>query len=103
MSIPEISYQSLKTTVGYQASYRIETSAGAVIPQLRGAWEHEFRDDEVSASGIPLGQPASNIGIGGVGVLWQFAPNMFATLDYEARYADEFDSHSVWLRVGASF
>ena len=103
LSIPEISYQSLKTTVGYQASYRIETSAGAVIPQLRGAWEHEFRDDEVSASGIPLGQPASNIGIGGVGVLWQFAPNMFATLDYEARYADEFDSHSVWLRVGASF
>ena len=37
--------ESLTSVVGGQISYAISTAFGVLLPQVRGEWEHEFKDD----------------------------------------------------------
>ncbi|MEM9081597.1 MAG: autotransporter domain-containing protein, partial [Verrucomicrobiota bacterium] len=103
LSYSDVDVDSLRSQLGYQASYEISTQVGKVVPQVRAAWEHEFEDDEIIVSGLSLGEPASDIAVLGAAVYWQFHSSAYAVLDYEARLADNFDSHTIWLRIGAEF
>lgn len=100
---PTVDLESLVTTLGYQASYRMPTQMGDVVPQVRAAWEHEFEDDPVIAAGVNLGEPDSDKAVFGGGVLWQFSQDFYALLDYQARLGDAADSHNVLLRIGGFF
>jgi outer membrane autotransporter protein len=44
---PSASVESFVTRLGYQASYHMDSAYGAVIPQVRATWEHEFENDPV--------------------------------------------------------
>ncbi len=95
--------ESLATRLGYQASYRMPTGVGDVIPQVRASWEHEFEDDAVLVGGVNIGEPDADKAVLGAGVLWHFHENFYGILDYEARLGDTADSHNVVLRVGGIF
>ncbi len=39
-------YDSLKSRLGWQASYPIQVGFGTITPQIRASWLHEFADDD---------------------------------------------------------
>ena len=55
MGFNEQNIRSLTTTVGSQASYAISVPFGVVIPQIHGAWHHEYKNDGRTAKATLLG------------------------------------------------
>jgi uncharacterized protein YhjY with autotransporter beta-barrel domain len=98
-------YDSLISRAGWQASYRIETGFGAITPQVRAAWEHEFLNEnefiKVSLVNSPYrwlagGSSRPNYSVSarttspdedylnvGGGVLIEFGPEFSIILNYE--------------------
>jgi uncharacterized protein YhjY with autotransporter beta-barrel domain len=103
LTYAETDVDSVVTSVGYQASYAVETAAGTIVPQLRAAWEHEFEDQGVQFAGATIGGTDDDTAVLGAGVLWQFHELAYSVLDYEARLAEDLDRHQVNLRVGLTF
>ena len=50
LDVPEQSFGSLVGSIGWQASYAIETRYGRIIPQIRAGYDHEFMNDNESLS-----------------------------------------------------
>jgi len=95
---------SLIGSLGYQVSYRIPVSRGELILQGRAAWEHQFEDQEFTFAGNSIGAVVDDDAAAlGAGLLWQFQPNAYAVLDYQARLSADFDHHHLALRVGCTF
>ncbi len=100
---PEQDIESLASFLGYQLSFPIQTSGGTLVPQLRGAWEHEFEDDPNNLFGFPLGQVDEDIAVVGAGIGYYCNSGWNAVLDYEARLSSNVEGHYVSLKVGKEF
>ncbi|HZT86446.1 MAG TPA: autotransporter domain-containing protein, partial [Stellaceae bacterium] len=71
-------FNSLRTRLGATASLPMQWAGGALTPELRAAWTHEFIDDRGNASetfigsgaptflqiGAPVGRDAADLGLG---------------------------------------
>ncbi|MEK7951211.1 autotransporter outer membrane beta-barrel domain-containing protein [Luteolibacter soli] len=99
---PEQDIDSLVSTLGYQLSFPIALSHGTLVPQVRGAWEHEFEDGN-TIFGIPLGQPAEDVAVLGAGLGFYCQSGWNAVLDYEARLSSDIEGHYVSLKIGKEF
>jgi len=102
-AFPEQDVESLASLLGYQLSFPIQTSAGTLVPQVRGAWEHEFEDDANSLFGFPLGERDEDIAVLGAGIGYYFNGGWNTVLDYEARLSSNIEGHYVSLKVGKEF
>jgi uncharacterized protein YhjY with autotransporter beta-barrel domain len=100
---PEQDIESLASTLGYQLSFPIRTSGGTLVPQLRGAWEHEFEDDANSLFGFALGERDEDVAVLGAGIGYYCNSGWNAVLDYEARLSSNIEGHYVSLKVGKEF
>ncbi len=100
-------YQSLITTLGWQATLTHETSWGHLKPQLRLGYGHEGVDQNTSVSGSLAGNPLisatrTNISPGedwmevGAGLSFDFnGSNLSVYLDYTGQYLREgVEAHS---------
>ena len=103
LSFPEQDVESLASTLGYQLSFPIKTSAGILVPQIRGAWEHEFEDDGNEILGISLGERDEDLAVFGAGIGYYFNSGWNTVLDYEGRIGSEVEGHYVSLKVGKEF
>lgn len=100
---PEQDIESLASTLGYQASFPIHLNHGTLVPQVRGAWEHEFEDDGNSIFGIPLGERDEDVAVLGAGLGFYCQSGWNAVLDYEARLSSNIEGHYVSLKIGKEF
>ena len=100
---PSMGYESLLGRIGYSVSKIIPLSRGTLVPQIRAAWEHEFEDDEDFIGTFPLGLPDEDRFVAGAGIAWEFSENGRLILNYEGRFASDFDSHQVNLHLGYKF
>jgi uncharacterized protein YhjY with autotransporter beta-barrel domain len=101
---PEQDIESLASTLGYQLSFPIRTSRGGVwVPQVRGAWEHEFEDDANTLFGFPLGERDEDVAVLGAGLGFYCHTGWNAVIDYEARLSSNIEGHYVSLKVGKEF
>jgi len=55
MRFNEQNIQSLTTTVGSQISYAFSVPFGVIVPQLHGAWHHEYKNNSRTAKATLLG------------------------------------------------
>jgi uncharacterized protein YhjY with autotransporter beta-barrel domain len=100
---PEQDIESLASTLGYQLSFPIALSRGTLVPQVRGAWEHEFEDDANALFGVPLGERDEDTAVLGAGIGYYCQSGWNAVLDYEARLSSNIEGHYVSLKVGKEF
>lgn len=100
---PEQDIESLASILGYQASFPIKLSGGTLVPQVRGAWEHEFEDDANSLFGFSLGERDEDIAVLGAGIGYYCNSGWNAVLDYEARLSSNIDGYFVSLKIGKEF
>lgn len=97
-------FDSLTGSLGYQASYYADTELGLIIPQIRVAAEHDFENDDTTVAGVTLGgAPDENVAVVGLGVLWEISDNIYATADYEGRFASDTEIHRGVVRIGIPF
>ncbi len=99
----DVDYESLATQLGYQASFPITVAGGTLVPQVRGAWEHEFEHNQGHLAGIPTGSLPEDVAVLGAGIGYYLNSGWNVVLDYEARLASKADSHYVSLKVGKEF
>lgn len=102
-AFPEQDLESLASVLGYQLSFPIQTGAGTLVPQIRGAWEHEFEDDGNTFIGFPLGERDEDIAVFGAGIGYYFSSGWNTVLDYEGRFSSNVEGHYVSLKVGKEF
>lgn len=102
-TFPDMEFESLIGRLGYKVSKIINSSKGTFIPQVRIAWEHEFKNDQVTIGSLTLGAPDEDRLVLGTGVAWEFSQNGSIFLNYEGRFADDLESHLVSLRLGLKF
>lgn len=102
-TFPSMEFESLLSRVGYQVSRVIDTSRGAIIPQFRAAWEHEFENDPATIASLPLGVTDDDRIVLGAGVAWEFSENGRVILNYEGRFASDLESHQIGIRLGFKF
>jgi hypothetical protein len=100
---PEQDIESLASTLGYQISVPIKLNHGALVPQFRGAWEHEFEDDANTLFGFPLGERDEDVAVLGAGLGFYCQSGWNAVLDYEARLSSNIEGHYVSLKIGKQF
>jgi uncharacterized protein YhjY with autotransporter beta-barrel domain len=100
---PEQDLESLVSILGYQLSFPVQTGAGTLVPQVRGAWEHEFEDDANNLFGFPLGERDEDAAVLGAGIGYYFNSGWNTVLDYEARLSSNVEGHYVSLKVGKEF
>jgi uncharacterized protein YhjY with autotransporter beta-barrel domain len=100
---PEQDLESLASTLGYQASFPIRMTHGTLVPQIRGAWEHEFEDDANVLFGVPLGERDEDVAVLGAGLGFYCQSGWNAVLDYEARLSSNIEGHYVALKIGKEF
>jgi uncharacterized protein YhjY with autotransporter beta-barrel domain len=103
LTFPEQDIESLASTLGYQLSFPIKTSAGVLVPQIRGAWEHEFEDDGNNIFGLSLGERDEDLAVFGAGIGYYFNSGWNTVLDYEGRLGSEVEGHYVSLKLGKEF
>lgn len=103
VSVPDQDIESLSSILGYQLSFPIATGAGTLVPQVRGAWEHEFEDDGNNFLGIALGERDEDVAVLGAGIGYYFNNGWNTVLDYEARLSSHVEGHYVSLKVGKEF
>jgi len=97
-------FESFTGSLGYQASYYADTELGLIIPQARLAVEHDFENEDTTVAGVTLGgAPDENVGVFGLGIIWEISDGVYATADYEARFASDTEIHQGVLRVGIPF
>jgi uncharacterized protein YhjY with autotransporter beta-barrel domain len=100
---PEQDIESLASQLGYQLSFPIRLTGGSLVPQVRGAWEHEFEDDANSLFGFPLGERDEDVAVLGAGIGFYCNSGWNTVLDYEARLSSNIEGHYVSLKVGKEF
>jgi hypothetical protein len=103
LSFPEQDVESLASTLGYQLSFPVKTSTGTLVPQVRGAWEHEFEDDGNNILGLTLGERDEDLAVFGAGIGYYCNSGWNTVLDYEGRLGSEVEGHYVSLKVGKEF
>ena len=89
--------------IGFCLLVPIQTSAGTLVPQVRGAWEHEFEDDGTTILGFPLGERDEDTAVFGAGIGYYFNSGWNTVLDYEGRLGSNIEGHYVSLKVGKEF
>ena len=97
---PEQDLESLVSILGYQLSFPMQTGAGTLVPQVRGAWEHEFEDDPNNLFGFSLGERDEDAAVLGAGIGYYFNGGWNTVLDYEARLSSHVEGHYVSWKVG---
>jgi len=87
--------QSVRTAVGLQVSYAFSVPFGVLVPQLRGEWRHEFKNDARSVTAtysndpfgtaivIPTEFPDRNYFALAAGISGAFARGISAFVNYE--------------------
>jgi uncharacterized protein YhjY with autotransporter beta-barrel domain len=103
ITVPEQDIESLAGILGYQLSFPIKTGSGTLVPQVRGAWEHEFEEDGNEFFGIALGERDEDAAVLGAGIGYYCNSGWNAVLDYEARLSSHVEGHYVSLKVGKEF
>lgn len=104
LNYPSTDVDSLTSSLGYQASYRIPITQGELILQGRVAWEHQLEDQDLNFAGNSIGGVVDDdAAVLGTGILWQFHQNAYAVLDYQSRLSGDIDHHNLTLRVGYTF
>jgi outer membrane lipase/esterase len=113
-------FDSLISQLGWQASYAAQTGFGAIIPQIRASWDHEYLNSAQNVSANLQQSPFSNgnsfTATGksstagrdwlnlGVGVSAQFGERCTVTLDYTAHlFQDRTNAQTGSVKVGISF
>ena len=109
------SEDSLTTDLGAQATYNWQVGKSVVVPLLRLAWQHEFKNSNLplTVSAPALGGAQANLSgpnlgheslLIKAGVLFQWTPRVSITIDYDGQVAREhYDSHSVTGTFSYSF
>jgi outer membrane autotransporter protein len=112
---PEQTTTSLTGTLGARASYRYAFAWGAIVPSVRAAYFHEFRDDArtvspqlaVSPSTVFAFQtdaPDRNYYVGGAGATIEMGRGTQIFIDYEKRGGHAFiDTWSASIGLIAEF
>ncbi|MGR9107003.1 MAG: autotransporter outer membrane beta-barrel domain-containing protein [Gammaproteobacteria bacterium] len=108
--------QSLRTTLGTQASYAISTSFGVLLPRLRAEWVHEYKDNGRNITASFVGDPAAqifnivtqgpdrNYAIIGGGLSGTFAGGISAFISYDALVGyQNISSHRVVIGARLDF
>lgn len=95
-------FESFTSTLGYQVSYVVDGEAGALVPQFKLGWEHEFEDDFAPVAGLPVGVD-ENVIIVGAGLGWYADAGWNLVFDYEGRWSDNYESHLFGLKAGIEF
>ena len=128
LDFPGQSYDSLISRLGWQASYTAKTSFGAITPQVRASWDHEYLDsaDSVSASLLATpfttitgskvtkgdkftataatAQPGRDYLNLGAGLSAQFGDRISATLQYETHlFQAAASAHLASVRISVAF
>ncbi len=100
--------RSLISTLGTQFSYAISTRWGVLLPQIRGEWNHEAKNDsrnigvrflgDLTSGGdtfnVVTDEPDKNFFNVGLGISGTFARGVSAFFDYDALLGyDDIDSH----------
>jgi outer membrane autotransporter protein len=78
---------------------------GAIVPEIRGRWVHEFLDDDQAISSNFAGAPGANFivnspelgrnfGIVGAGLNIQLGPLANLFLDYDYQFSSQLESHA---------
>jgi outer membrane autotransporter protein len=102
--VPDQSYESLATQLGYQISYHIDTASGMkVVPNASVAWEHEFKEDQGTLFGLPLGEVDEDLLVVGAGIGCYNGCGWNLSLDYEGRFGSEVEGHYVGAKFGFEF
>lgn len=106
---------SLRSSIGLEASYQLQTSLGLIVPQLRIGWQHEFLDqiqttesrfasgagDVFSAEGPEVGRDSLQFGAS-VAMYW--TPRFSTTVAYFAHFArDDYAAHNISLTLNWAF
>ena len=88
-------YETLVSTLGWQASYKITSGNLTIVPQVRASWEHEYLDDTEVVGAELINSPffQSTINQSGT-VITRLPGNFRATQETEALGTD-------WLAAGA--
>ena len=115
LDIHSQSAESLRTDLGFRASYQWQAGKVLVEPSLRAAWEHEFKYSNLpiaaSFAGIP-GPSATFFGpseghdsaIVSAGVSVQWTPAIATYVNYDGQLGrDRYDSNAVTGGVRISF
>lgn len=103
LSYEDIDVDSLVSTLGYQVSHTFQTGLGAVVPQFRVAWEHEFEDQSFNFLGNSIGERDDDAAVVGLGVLWRFHERAYAVFDSQARFSGDVDTYQVGIRATYQF
>jgi outer membrane lipase/esterase len=124
-SVESQSQDSLVGELGWQASYRIPTNWGAIVPQVRVSWEREFLDGDDSVGVALVNSPyyavtgstvrrlGGSFGAGvtppsseqdflavGAGVMVECGPRVRVLADYQGYFlGDGISDHTVSLRL----
>jgi uncharacterized protein YhjY with autotransporter beta-barrel domain len=95
LSVGKQTYESFTTRLGLQVSKLVNFSLVALLPEVRGAWIHEFNDDAenigarlstVPGAGVFSIQgikPTKDYGTFGAGLSLRFSDHVNASLDYD--------------------
>ncbi|MEM8768074.1 MAG: autotransporter outer membrane beta-barrel domain-containing protein [Pseudomonadota bacterium] len=87
-SVPTQKRDSLRGSLGARYAYFVQTRWGLVLPQLRGAWVHEFSDDGTSESIPPdvlFDPPDRDFFNVGASLILVRRNGLVAGLNYDAR------------------
>jgi len=95
-------FESLTSSLGYQASYVVDGDAGSLVPQLRVEWEHEFEDDFSPVAGLPISVDQDAFVIG-AGLGWYADAGWNLVFDAEARFSDNYEGYLFGLKAGYTF
>jgi len=112
---PEQTTTSLTGTLGTRASYRYAFTWGAIVPSVRAAYFHEFRDDARTVSprlvvspstvfAFQTDSPDRNYYVGGAGATIEMGRGTQIFVDYEKRGGHRFiDTWSASIGLIAEF
>jgi outer membrane autotransporter protein len=98
---PQMKTSSLAGSLGARASYRISWSSGAIVPSLRGAYVHEYMDNQRTISpslvispttvfSFTTDAPDRDYYVGGVGATMELGRQVQLFVDYEKRSGHRF-------------
>jgi outer membrane lipase/esterase len=100
-SYPEMKTSSLTSSLGARGSYRWSTTWGAIVPSLRAAYVHEFKDNQRTISpslvissatvfSFQTDQPDRDYYVSGAGATMELGSKTQLFVDYEKRSGHRF-------------
>jgi outer membrane autotransporter protein len=115
LSVAPANGNSLSTTIGIRATTKIDLgSSGALMPEVRIGWAHEFLDQSQALTAQLVGAPISPFTVAGVGfgresaivgfgITHEFAPDASFFVDYAGQFTGGFNQSSASAGIKVKF